>query len=199
LSQPVAALADIQQRLVAYYGLDAIPAVEGFVSARDDVERERLLVRDADDAVELTLELPAHAVEPGPVTLDVLCQLVEGVSHFVLVAERARRELPTTQLELELQAEVDKFVVLAIASEQEMDAAERVAVHRRLFGAVHFFDPAGTECGDRYRMAHSLAMRFTYRLEHRFLRAGRRRELREALRHFHRVGQAAKLSLALAA
>ncbi|MCH7929016.1 MAG: ATP-binding protein [Proteobacteria bacterium] len=35
---------------------------------------------------------------------------VEGVSHFVLVAERARRELPVTQLELELQAEIDKFL-----------------------------------------------------------------------------------------
>jgi hypothetical protein len=199
LSKPVAALADIQRRLVSYYGLDAIPAVEGFVSAREDVERERLLVRDADDAVELSLELPAHAVAEEPASLDALCQLVEGVSHFVFVAERARRELPTTQLELELQAEVDKFVVLAIASDDVLGQSERAELHQRLFGAARFLHPAGSECGDRYRMAHQLAMRFTYRLDHRYLRGGRVRELRAALRHFYRVGQSAKLTLARAA
>ena len=79
MSQVPAALADIQRRLVSYYGLDAIPAVEGFVSAREDVERERLLVRDAGDAVELTLELPAYAVEHGPMSLDAL---MKGCCHL---------------------------------------------------------------------------------------------------------------------
>jgi len=199
LSQAVAALADIQQRLVSYYGLEAIPSVEGFVSARDDVERERLLVRDAEDAVELSLELPTHSASDEPLSLDALCQRVEGVSHFVFVAERARRELPATQLELELQAEIDKFVVLGVANEQTLASTERHELHRRLFEAARFVDPPGTERGDRYRMAHQLAMRFTYRLEHRYLRAGRMRELRQALRHFYRVGQSAKLSLARAA
>ena len=38
------------------------------------------------------------------------CLAVEGVSHFVYVALAAARQRPVSQLELELQAEVDKFV-----------------------------------------------------------------------------------------
>ncbi len=53
--------------------------------------------------------------------LDPLCQIIEGVSHFVYLTERAQAEQSTTHLELEIQAEVDKYVVLA-ASVRDLDA-----------------------------------------------------------------------------
>ena len=190
-------LAAIQRRLVHYYGLDEVPAIDGFVRVSDDVEREQLLVRWGEDGVEMALELPRHAATGRD--LDAICQLVEGVSHFVLVAERARSELPLTQLELELQAEIDKYVVLAVTSEPPLDAISRAALHERLFGAVRFLHPPDTEHGERYRIAHRLAMRFTQKLDHRYLRHGRHHELRAALCRFYRAGQTTKLELARAA
>ena len=61
-----------------------------------------------------------------------MCQLIEGVSHFVYVADRARRKLPATQLELELQAEIDKYVLLVLQRER-FDTLVARAFHARLF------------------------------------------------------------------
>ncbi|HVR20716.1 MAG TPA: hypothetical protein VMS65_13495, partial [Polyangiaceae bacterium] len=107
-----AALRRIQRRIERYYGLEGAPDVALFASAGTDGEREVLLVRDGEHAVEMALRVPDGAPCAG--ANDVWLQLLEGVSHFVYLAERVRTGLPTTQLELELQAEIDKFVLLAL-------------------------------------------------------------------------------------
>jgi hypothetical protein len=207
LSAPSLPLA-LQRRLTSYYGLDDTPEVDAFVRVVvEPWQRERLLVRDGDDGVEVALELPAAALaERAPLTLDDLCQVVEGVSHFVLIAERARCELPTTHLELELQAEIDKFVLLSASdtaclgrSFSNDGGLHAPVLRRRLFGAVRFTDPPGTERGDRYRMVHQLAGGYASRLERDFIRRDRPVELRSELRRFYRAGQAAKIALARAA
>ena len=82
-----------------------------FVRESVDVdERESLLLRESDGGLEMALVVPSRAANDH----DGWLQLAEGVSHFVYVANRARQELPSTQLELELQAEVDKFVLLVL-------------------------------------------------------------------------------------
>ncbi|MBM4357255.1 MAG: hypothetical protein FJ096_04020 [Deltaproteobacteria bacterium] len=186
--------AEIQRRLCAYYALDEVPDVDGFIEVRADAGRERVLVREGAGEVELRVELPAAALEPGA-TLDLVCQAVEGVSHFVLLAERARCELPTTHLELEMQAEVDKFLVLGVLPEPA-PALERARLRYRLFADVRFTDEEGTVEGDRYRLASRIAERFVRRLEAEFLGRSRHRELREHLRRFFRAGQTRKLEIA---
>jgi hypothetical protein len=196
----------LQRRITHFYGLDETPEVDAFVRVLDDPSRrERLLVRDGgDDGVEVALELPAAALgERAPFSLDDLCQVVEGVSHFVLIAERARCELPTTHLELELQAEIDKFVLLSASDtaglEASNDGLHAPALRQRLFGPARFLDPPGTERGDRYRMVHDLAGRYACRLERDFIRRARHVELRSELRRFYRAGQTTKIALARAA
>ena len=187
----------IQQRLCHYYGLDSVPDVGPFLEARDDVLRERVLVREGDDGIDVRVELPSAAFAATP-SLDVVCQVVEGVSHFVLIAERARCELPTTHLELELQAEVDKFLLLGVLPEP-LPSAERVRLRWQLFDAVRYQHEAGTVPGDRYRLANRTADRFVDRLDREYLRHSRMRELRFYLQRFFRAGQTAKLELARAA
>jgi hypothetical protein len=184
----------IQRRLCDYYALDAVPDLESFIVARADVPRERVLVRESEDEVELRIELPIGALEPDA-SLDLVCQVVEGVSHFVLLAERARCELPTTHLELEMQAEVDKFLVLGVLPEPVPDL-DRACLRHRLFSDVRYADDEGTVEGDRYRLASRVAERFVRRLELEFLRRSRLRELREHLRRFFRAGQTRKLEIA---
>jgi hypothetical protein len=192
--------ARLQRRLIAFYNLSAVPPVDAFVSAREDVERERLLVRHSDEGLELTLELPAHAVDPrGPIALDLMCQVLEGVSHFVLVTHRATTEGSTSRLELELQAEVDKFVVLALLGAEPPTPRWRTAVKERLYERVSYDHPAGTEPGDRYRVANRLAMRFVERLERHYLARARVQCARDALRTFYRLGPGDKLAYAAAA
>src|SRR5262249_58423439 len=135
--------------------------------------REALLIREREGHVEVRIHLPRGAADGrGRPSFDELCQIIEGVSHFLYVAERARRELPATQLELELQAEVDKYIFLSHdAGRFEPRRAARI--RQILFDRVTFLHPSGTEPGDRYRMANHLAARFAGRLEASYARHGR--------------------------
>jgi hypothetical protein len=55
-----------------------------------------------------------------------LCLLIEGVSHFLGVAWHATQERPVTCLELELQAEIDKYVLaLLLAARQRRGRVPR--------------------------------------------------------------------------
>lgn len=153
-------------------------------------------MRDAEDgAVEIEVVAPLLRDRPA---LDELCQLIEGVSHFVYVADRARCERPATQLELELQAEVDKYVLLVLGNER-FDLGLAHAVHAQLYRWVRFVHPEGTEAGDRYRLANDLAARLVRRVELRYARKGRLDAMRDALARFYRMGLGDKLQFARAA
>jgi hypothetical protein len=188
----------VQASLCDYYGMEDTPNVDAFVAPS---ERESLLVHEHEDGIDVRLELPEAALRPKVrATLDVLCQVVEGVSHFIYVAERARRELPTTQLELELQAEVDKYVFFVHRlGSREFEQGRASRLFSRLFERVRYLDPKGTETGDRYRLANDLAARYTRRLDASFAKRGRFHEMRRALQTFYRAGQTEKIELARAA
>jgi hypothetical protein len=186
----------MQRDIESFYRLERAPSVQSFLRTMQKNEREAVRIRDADDgAVEIEVLAPALSSTPD---LDSVCQLIEGVSHFVYVADRARRELPATQLELELQAEIDKYVLLALGGERFDTQTARI-LHERLYEGVRFCHPEGTEEGDRYRMANDLAARMVRRLEVLYAEKGRFGELREALSRFYRMGQADKILFARAA
>ncbi|MBK6520763.1 MAG: hypothetical protein IPG04_43220 [Polyangiaceae bacterium] len=186
----------IQERLEALYGLDA-PSVDEFVQSSED-GREQVLVHEQGEHLEIAVLLPPEALEAtAAVSLDVYCQVAEGVSHFLYLVERARRGLPATQLELELQAEVDKYVVVTgVARRASPAGPERV--RERLFQRATFLHPVGSELGDRYRLATRLASRFTSRLAPDRVHA-REVESVRTLRRFFDAGQREKLEMVLAA
>jgi hypothetical protein len=181
----------VQRSLERFYWLEQGPDVTEFVRTAEGPSRESLMVRDADDAVELALYLPSDSDDSPH---DAYVQLIEGVSHFVYVAERARIDLPATALELELQAEVDKFVLLAF-DEGELDHSRARAVHRSLYEDVAFLHAEDSEPGRRYRLANELAARVAIRLAANAPRSGHR----AFLQRFYRSGQADKIRLARAA
>ncbi len=174
-----------------YYGVERRADIVNYVRVGERGAREALLVRENSDALELRLQLPPwDATRPA----DAGAQVVEGVSHFVYVAERARTGLPTTQLELELQAEVDKFVVYGLEGLM-LRRHELRHVHRRLFEGARFLHAPNTTEGGRYRLAHRLAARYLSRV----LNARARSRVRAELKRFYRCGQAEKISLARSA
>jgi len=187
----------VQRRLQTFYGLEQAPCVGDFVTLAAPGERERLLFRQhAEDQVELRLVLPefplSEALQPSRLS-DRYLQLLEGVSHFVLLAERIRVGCPTSQLELELQAEVDKLVLIQnCLGDATPHDSERL--HHKLYERVSFLHPAGSEPGDRYRLANRVAARFTKRLP----KPGSPARL-DLLRRFYRAGLNGKMHLSQAA
>lgn len=192
------ALRDTQRRLELLYGLEPAPDVTLFTFLDPDNGPERVLVRETLDALELQLSLPANLDADAAPQTDDHVSLVEGVSHFVHLAERSRTQLSTSHLELELQAEVDKFVLLwdRVTTPHPTVLAE---LHDWLFGRVTFLDEAGTVPGDRYRLANRLAARWCSKLVDRARRASEFVAPLPLLRRFYRCGLADKIHLTRAA
>jgi hypothetical protein len=200
LRRELAVAARVQAGLERVYRIDRVADVEDFVSPADEGARESLVLRQAANGhVEMRLQLPAlPAADGGAAPLDALCQIIEGVSHFVYVAERARVDRETTQLELELQAEVDKWVVLA-ASIPGFDAERSATLRANLYERVVLLHDDESELGERYRVANDVAHRFVRHLEAAYVRPGRFADLRAKLRTFFALGQEEKLRLGRAA
>jgi hypothetical protein len=195
----------VQRRLQRLHGLDDLPPVDDFAHPCAADEREQVLLRQEEDGVALAVRLPPEGLQPEVVALsfDALCQVIEGVSHFVYLAWRIGQDLPSTHLELELQAEVDKFALLALDPLLRAEHTVVRSIHTRLYEQVSYAHGEGTEEGRRYRLASELAARFWARLGAKERALGAKERAREAtlerLRAFHRGGQADKIRLALAA
>lgn len=194
----------VQGELEKLYELEPAPAIGEFVDIQESHEAEELLVYESGDGLELRLLLPRRdKVEPS--LSHAYLELVEGVSHYLLVVERARTGLPTTLLELELQAEVDKFALLtlnpdafgfiegaSVGNDNGQRTADRIAIHEWLFETGTYLHSASTQAGDRYRAANRLAARYWSRL------MAQENDTRGELRRFYRAGPHEKIRLAKA-
>lgn len=196
----------IQRVLTDLYDLELPLSVDDFVcdeeAARatvgDAVERgEVLLVAEEPDGCAIGLYVHEGAVaaleDRGDAPLDGRFEAwslaTEGVSHFVYLTFRVENDEAVSQLELELQAEVDKYATGLLAGNGVGAIRERSrALRHRLFEDVDFLDGVGTEEGDRYRTAHRLAAKYALRLERHFVDTGELGALERELRRFYRLG-----------
>lgn len=124
------------------------------------------------------------------------CTAFEGVSHFHYVAWSAERSRRVSLLELELQAEVDKYAGALSLLTMQSGGCYPFTLHRDLFERVSYAGGLDEAHLHRYRLANHEAARFCRQLDDRYLR--KRRVRAEAwvgaLRRFYRSGQGEKLS-----
>ena len=200
-------LARVQRGLETLYRVDTGLAVDDFMideHTRDGYApgrkaREQLLVCEAGGEMSLALFVDPGALanlathDPssrlGDHNLGDFLLAVEGVSHFIYAICCARAERRVTQLELELQAEVDKYVTCLLTT--EMSHSE--TLRRRLFGDAAYEPDLDAEERDRYRAANDNAQRYAAWLEATYVAPGRIPEMLAELRRFYRQGLAAKL------
>ena len=157
--------------------------------------REQLLVREEDGELGLALFVDGSALanlernDPNRRLDDAnfadFCLALEGVSHFVYLALCAAGHRPVSALELELQAEVDKFVCCVLL---QGPSADLRGLRRRLYHDVTFAHDLDADEHDRYRVANAEAARYADGLERRFARRDRVTDMLEELRRFYRMG-----------
>lgn len=188
---------NVQRALERLYRVEPLEDVRAFVRPVRDGGREELVVQESSEGLAIALHLPELARGPA-FDLDGFCQLVEGVSHFVLLAERARFERSVSALELEVQAEVDKFALL-FAATPEPSRAKGEALVERIFERVSFAHPEGSELGVRYRDANALARAWVERVGLAFAEPLDVLGLRGSLRAFFHAPLEGKVHLARAA
>ena len=206
-------LSRVQQQLERIYEIDTGHPVEDFVVSDPALVEtidpdgrdvpEKLLVRETGEGLDVALYLDQallQRIEDADPTkrldesnLGDYCTMLEGVSHFVYLTWNAQRERPVRLLELELQAEVDKFVTSLFWM------GSQGALPRSL-GSVLFAEPEydGELEGDdleRYETANRAAAKYCLSLEERFLRSSRVRDLVDDVRRFYRLPQEEKLRI----
>jgi hypothetical protein len=127
---------------------------------------------------------------------------LEGVSHFLYLAWNAGHDKPVSLLELEMQAEVDKYVASYWLLRRQLPARFPAELRRLLFARTRVDPRVAAERAPLYREASRYAERFCTRLEQSLARnQGRRGEgaaegaVLSELRRFYRLTHARKRAL----
>ena len=163
---------------------------------------ETLLVAEDENGLAMSLYLEAAMLERlqsqdlcralDDHRLDDLCKVIEGLSHFNYVAWRANRDRSVSLLELELQAEVDKFVSTMQLAQERRDAGLLHSLHGRLFNDIRLREDLDDEQEERYREATEYAARFCRAIRARLLQSGE--DALAELRRFYRMPLRDKIS-----
>ena len=130
-----------------------------WVLVRQDGDHVDLAVFVADVHIK-TLETIGSLKKAAVDAFPAFCAATEGVSHFLMLFERARRSEPVSLLELEAQAEVDKFV-----SARLHHPDHSTALWHRLFSDAELSRNLSPEEQIRYREAGRLAAGFCAELD----------------------------------
>jgi hypothetical protein len=174
-------------------------------------DEELLVAQPADGADELVMSLyldpallqrlayadPLTCLHGGNVA-DYWTAL-EGVSHFVYLAWNADHDKPVSLLELELQAEVDKYVASYWVLRRQFPGRFPAELRRTLFERTRVDPRLDAARAGLYREASRYAEKFCRRLERSLARAqdgraaaGGEGEVLAELRRFYRLTHARK-------
>lgn len=125
-------------------------------------------------------------------SLNDLWTVLEGISHFNYLVWSAGRDRPVTLLELEMQAEVDKFISTWLMAQDQDECEFANRLHGWLFDSISFKPELSEDERRRYKTANDYAARFCHGLMQRF-HDNCNRTMRE-LRRFYRLTQTDKIS-----
>ena len=198
-------LARLQLGLEALYRVETQLSIDAFIideAERDAAgttraSREQLLLQQDDNGLAIGLFVDATALanlerhDPAA-GLDErnfsdFCLAVEGVSHFIYVALCAAGSRSVSALELELQAEVDKFACCVLVAGATGD------LRHRLYGDVSYADDLDGDEHARYRTANLQANRYATALERLFVARDQTSAMFPELRRFYRMDLPGKL------
>lgn len=205
-------LAGLQELLSEFYALDIDYEVEDFVTSDEKLASEldgggrqldeKLLIAENDGEAEVSLYLEQRLLDrlerSNPLTrldadnLGDFWTAFEGVSHFTYYAWNAQLEKSVTLLEMELQAEVDKYVATALLLARQGQRAPS-GLHHWLFELPRLDERLDGEELDRYRRANRYAGKYCRKLSAAIARDAAGDDVQSELRRFYRFSQASKI------
>ena len=205
-------LGGFQALLREFYALDVAYEVDDFVTTDADFARaldaggreldEKLLIAETDGEAEVSLYLERRVLErlarSDPLAkldadnLEDFWTAFEGVSHFTYYAWNAQLEKSVTLLEMELQAEVDKYVATTLLLLRQGQRQPR-GLHHWLFEMPRLDERLDGDELDRYRRANRYAGKYCRKLAPAIARGAPDEATRAELRRFYRLSQASKI------
>lgn len=205
-------LADIQAALETRYDVSVPYRVENFVlhdseqfvelSGDSPSAPEVLLLQESEDNLDLTLFLDSCVMDSANESnwqedwsgekFNDHCIVLEGVSHFLYLVWNAHYDRSVNVLEMEIQAEVDKFVFAALVADGTNQSVPQLFT--RLFESVSYRSELSLELKARYQSANRLAASYCRWLYQEFEFRTSNRRLRAELARFYRMIGVAKIN-----
>jgi hypothetical protein len=199
----------ITQRVTDYLIGDAQACSKLMGRDLSQQEDEQVLICEQDNGHALSVYIDERVIERlqrhdplqclSDINLRDFCTVVEGISHFQYLVWCLQHQRQVSLLELELQAEVDKYAAATCLIFQQAHGKFQAGLHRRLFSQVSFLPTLDHESQQRYSEANRSAARFCRRNDQRFLNCRQPRLERwlGELRALFRCGHHEKLRRAL--
>jgi hypothetical protein len=151
--------------------------------------------QDVEVGLYVSPQILTELAEPNPPLslllgrlLPSYCAAAEGVSHWLYVQHQAAQDRAFSRLELEVQAEVDKFASCVIGLWQLGLKSLCHTLRTRLFNRVGYFGHLSLDERARYQTANQLAWAYSGALEDRFVVPGDFEGLLRELRRSFRLG-----------
>ncbi len=195
--------APIEQRVADYLVTDARLAESLEMGDQAHTNSERLLVRECEDALDISLYIDAQVLDSLSACDPYACLdernlnefliALEGVSHFHYLVWNAVHARQVTQLEMELQAEVDKYVTATLLLRQQGVIDDSEEFHERFFAAVSYAADYHCPLGQRYRAANHYAGKYCRGLNRRYPAQHQQPMFIKELRRFYRLSQNEKI------
>ena len=173
----------LQQTLEFFYRVEGPVSAEDFCIRKDQLDalfgrpssphpREALyLTAGEGETTDIGLFIDPKEIQkaegfvlaPEGDKLDAFCVALEGVSHFLYLTYcQVALERPVSQIELELQAEIDKYLLLRVL----FGFKDSVS---RLFKNFSWHESVKQDAKERYRVAHQQARRYAHWMEQKVL------------------------------
>jgi hypothetical protein len=205
------ALSQLQRLLMSVHGVDEPAQARDYLvgsamreglAPRTSAE-EALLVCESGDELHVGLFLGETVLKQlargtdAPWTQERLrgfCAAAEGVSHFLYLLHRARARRPVSQLELEAQGELDKYLSVLLQLWAVGRRRASAELRHRLFDRASLRQGLAPSERERYRVAGALAAACARALEARYVVQGRLDALLREVRRLYRLGGGEKLS-----
>jgi len=210
------AIAKLQRCLEQLYDVSVSHDVEDFLIHDADLTRqlennpagrqipEKLLVHESEEGLDIALFLEKALVDrlrqDDPVeqlhagNLPDFLAALEGVSHFLYLVWSATHGRRVSILELELQAEIDKYILAAMLLARNAGGTVPAGLHHWLFDETRLDPCLDDDARRRYRDANMFARQYCAWLQRRFMTRRGETGMVSELRRFYRLGQHEKIS-----
>ena len=201
----MSALLQLQQLLQSIHGVQSFSPVTDFLvrNCPKGKSDEALLVSEHGEELHVGLylddtvlaQLSRAASDPWThERLSGFCAAAEGVSHFLYLVHRAGQGGQVSQLELEAQGELDKYLAVLLQLWATGRRAASPRLRHQLFERWQLKPDLTADQRDRYRLASALAAACAKALEARYVLEGRLDALLREVRRLYRMSGGEKFS-----
>jgi len=164
---------------------------------------EKLLLSQNSESIELSLYLDQDLVDrlekDDPIqalhndNIHDFWTALEGISHFLYLVYNAEYEREISLLELELQAEVDKYILAAFLFDKQQNRLPPPSLHYHLYRNCRFDSRLQKEELYRYQTANRLASKFSAFISKCMANRQLDHDVINTLRRFYRFTQHQKI------